>query len=78
MSEFEAEFFLKHFNGHTHAQFSTANAALACQRGLAQHRDGRYFHFEDAEGKAVTFDEPKRHPGHAYAILDILEREAKA
>lgn len=67
---------LKHYNGDTHAEFMTANAALACQVGIDSDPDPRvktWFHFEDADGKTVTLAARQAHPGHAYAILAALD-----
>lgn len=70
---------LEHYNGSTHAEFQTANAAYACQQGLALDRgnDG-LFYFEDAVGSKVVLKDQTRYPGHAYAILAALDRAKEA
>ena len=76
---FRAKFLLVHYNGDTHAQFATANAALACLRGLEGDVDPRvtsWFHFEDAYGHRVTLHEQRARPGHAYALIEGREGDA--
>lgn len=63
--------FGKHYNGAIHAIFGTANAAYAWERGLGHDR--QYFHLEDRDGNRIAVKDDLR-PGHAYAILDALER----
>ena len=73
----EVQFRLKHYNGETHAEFRTANAALACQRGIEADPDPRvktWFHFENEEGERVELRDQPRYPGHAYAILAALDK----
>lgn len=74
------DFFLKHYNGRTHAAFCGANSAYACQQGLRADPDPRvqtWFHFENAKGETVVLENQPRNPGHAYAILAALDAAAK-
>lgn len=60
-----------HYNGMVYAIFTGPNEALAYWRGLdAEGRE--YFHIENAKGERVTLRDNPRAPGHASAILDIL------
>lgn len=71
------EYRLKHYRGATHAEFGTANAAYACQQGLAADPDSRvktWFYFENARGERVVLNDKPGH-GHAYSILDTLKRK---
>lgn len=72
-SEYTPEFFLWHSGGPwLRATFATANDAFVWQEGNKGRPYADRFYITDGEGKKVTFDEPARHPGHAYAILDKL------
>lgn len=62
-----------HFNGSVYAIFSSANQALAYERGL-DSRSREYFHIENEDAERVVLEDQPHHPGHAYAILAALDR----
>lgn len=77
--DYEPEFFLYHKYGPTlRATFSTANDAYIWQQGNAGRRWAEMFFITNREGETVTLKDQRHHPGHAYAILEALDRAEEA
>lgn len=75
--DFEPEFFLYHRGGPwLRATFSSANDAYVWQRGNRGRRWAEMFFITNADGERVTLEDQPHHPGHAYAILESLGRQA--
>lgn len=72
----DGPFYAVHLNGLPYAKFSGTNGALSYWRGLDDI--GRsYFHIENAKGERVELKDNPRSPGHAHAVLDTLNRNAR-
>jgi len=74
--ETEAYFFspilIMHINGSCYGVLSSANQALAWEKGLdAKARE--CFYLTDIDGARIIIKDNPRSPGHASAILDILQ-----
>jgi hypothetical protein len=74
-SDYEPKFFLWHSYGPTlRATFSSANDALIWQQGNARLPYSELFYFTNVAGERIAFKDQARSPGHAHAILDVLDR----
>lgn len=68
---------LWHTNGKCYGVLGGANLALAWQRG-ADAKTLKYFYLTDANGERVVVKDQPRYPGHAYAILEALDRAERS
>jgi hypothetical protein len=74
-ARFKPAFFLYHKGGPwLRAVFATANDAYVWQEGNRGRRWAEMFFITDASGAKVVLKDQEHHPGHAYAILEALER----